>query len=247
MTPIEILKRAGLSSHEARAYISLLREGKADALTIAKKTGIPYSKIYTVMKHLREMGFVEVDRTRPRIYYPISPEKVKALLRRRMEERWEALGKLFSEHLLPLFNGSRASEKGEFEIIYDMDLAAQRLLNLIMASKMSIEALIPDVSEENFEYIRLLLEALRRTGLTLKILAAQEISKYFSNLKKNYDIRVTGASPIGLVISDTRQLLLIWMRGDKITALSTENPTLIEMASKLFNTIWGKATPLEDE
>ena len=177
MKPIEILKKAGLSSYEAKAYITLLREGKADALTLTKKTGIPYSKIYTVMKHLREMGFVEVDRGRPRTYYPISPEKVKGLLRRSMEERWEALGRLISEQLLPLFNDTRTSERGEFEIIYDLDLAAQRLLNLIMASKMSIEALIPDLSGESFEYIRLLLEALRRTGLTLKILAPQETSK----------------------------------------------------------------------
>jgi sugar-specific transcriptional regulator TrmB len=51
---VEKLKRVGLTEYEARVYLSLLRDHLNSASKLSKKSGVPRTKIYSVLRSLHE-------------------------------------------------------------------------------------------------------------------------------------------------------------------------------------------------
>lgn len=60
------LRNAGFNKYEAAAYLTLLKEGFTDANLLSKRSKIPTGKIYAVLDNLENMGFVEVQHSRPK-------------------------------------------------------------------------------------------------------------------------------------------------------------------------------------
>jgi sugar-specific transcriptional regulator TrmB len=58
---IEKLKRLGLNVYEAKSYIALLTMRTGNGYTIAKKSGIPTSKVYEALAGLSEKDFIFSD------------------------------------------------------------------------------------------------------------------------------------------------------------------------------------------
>jgi len=81
---VEILRGYGLCNYEAKAYFALLAVGESKAGDVARKAGVPQSKVYDVLDTLREKGFVEQNEdARPKEYKAFSlkdtTERVVAL------------------------------------------------------------------------------------------------------------------------------------------------------------------------
>lgn len=66
-----MLRNVGFNKYEAVAYLNLLREGFTDASILSKRSKIPMGKIYSVLDDLENMGFVEVQHSRPKKYRAI--------------------------------------------------------------------------------------------------------------------------------------------------------------------------------
>jgi sugar-specific transcriptional regulator TrmB len=56
---VEMLRYYGLNGYEARAYFTLLAAGESKAGDVARKAGVPQSKVYDILENLRGKGFVE--------------------------------------------------------------------------------------------------------------------------------------------------------------------------------------------
>jgi sugar-specific transcriptional regulator TrmB len=70
---VEILRGYGLCNYEAKAYFALLAVGESKAGDVARKAGVPQSKVYDVLDTLREKGFVEQNEdARPKEYKAFS-------------------------------------------------------------------------------------------------------------------------------------------------------------------------------
>lgn len=54
------LREAGLSKYQVKAYTTLLELGTAAATDLAQEADIPRSRIYDVLQHLSEEGYVEI-------------------------------------------------------------------------------------------------------------------------------------------------------------------------------------------
>jgi Predicted transcriptional regulators len=67
----QLLRNIGFNKYEAVAYLTILREGFTDASVLSKKSKIPMGKIYSVLDDLENMGFVEVQHSRPKKYRAI--------------------------------------------------------------------------------------------------------------------------------------------------------------------------------
>ena len=67
----QLLRNIGFNKYEAAAYLTILKDGFTDARALSKKSKIPMGKIYAVLENLENMGFIEVQRSRPKKYRAI--------------------------------------------------------------------------------------------------------------------------------------------------------------------------------
>ena len=88
----------GLSENEARAYVALLSENPLTAYEVAKKSGIPSSKIYEVMRKLDNRSMVQsIHGERSRGFVPMPPDEFINNYRSDMEESLETLNNELSD------------------------------------------------------------------------------------------------------------------------------------------------------
>ena len=76
MDVLQHLKALGFTVYEAKAYVALLKEPHATGYEVAKRSGIPASKIYEVLNKLQEREVIQVLGSDPRRYVPFPPEEI---------------------------------------------------------------------------------------------------------------------------------------------------------------------------
>ena len=73
---LELLEQVGLTGYERKALIALMVHGVADAETLCREGEVPTSKIYRAMEKLSQMGLVEIQPTRPKLYSALPGDEV---------------------------------------------------------------------------------------------------------------------------------------------------------------------------
>ena len=96
---VEILRGYGLNGYEAKAYFTLLAAGESKAGDVARKAGVPQSKVYDILENLRGKGFVEQDsEARPMEYKALplkdTTERVVALRTREIARLQKSMDRL---------------------------------------------------------------------------------------------------------------------------------------------------------
>ncbi len=89
-TIVSRLLSLGFSEYEGKAYIALLKENPLTAYEISKKSGIPSSKIYEVVKRLESRQIVQsIHGERSMMFIPTSPDEFIERFRRATEDNLE--------------------------------------------------------------------------------------------------------------------------------------------------------------
>jgi len=78
---LEHLQNLNFSQYESKAYLALLKHSRVTGYELAKKSGIPASKIYQVLNKLLEKEVVIALDSEPVKYAPIPPAEVLYRLR----------------------------------------------------------------------------------------------------------------------------------------------------------------------
>lgn len=71
---VAVLKNFGLSPYEAKAYITLLKEGVLTSTEVAKRARIPQPRVYDVLHSLEEKGLIISSEGRPKLYRAVAPK-----------------------------------------------------------------------------------------------------------------------------------------------------------------------------
>jgi sugar-specific transcriptional regulator TrmB len=83
---IEELKQLGLGNYESKALEILLKE-KLSLRNLSKKAQIPFGKVYSVVKSLKEKGFVQETNSRPKLIYVENASEVISKLIKEKQEK----------------------------------------------------------------------------------------------------------------------------------------------------------------
>jgi hypothetical protein len=67
------LQNLGLTAYESKAYLALLSLGISDARQLCTQSGVPSSKIYTIMEKFELLGLVEVQQSKPAKFKALEP------------------------------------------------------------------------------------------------------------------------------------------------------------------------------
>ncbi len=70
------LSRLGFNEYQARVLSCLIREDSLSAEEISKETEVPYSKIYSVLNNLEDIGLIFSNSERPKRYRIDQKDKV---------------------------------------------------------------------------------------------------------------------------------------------------------------------------
>jgi sugar-specific transcriptional regulator TrmB len=92
---VEKLRQVGLIEYEAKAYLALLNTHLSTATQASEKSGVPRTKIYSVLEALKNKGWVRVYSGVPLLFRGVPPltvfEKVKGDLEKFLESVQTAL------------------------------------------------------------------------------------------------------------------------------------------------------------
>jgi sugar-specific transcriptional regulator TrmB len=94
---LDLLQNLNFSQYESKAYLALLKQSGITGYELAKKSGIPASKIYQVLNRLIEKEVIIALDSEPVKYTPIPPKEVLHRLRANFMYTLNTIGPKLSE------------------------------------------------------------------------------------------------------------------------------------------------------
>jgi len=119
----ELLAQIGLTLYERKALVTLMVFGVADAAVLCREGGIPTSKIYRAMEKLANLGLVQAQPTRPKMYAALAPEAVTDRAIELARERAERFA-VSAEDLRKMFGRLPGRVRGRHTFV-DLALGAE--------------------------------------------------------------------------------------------------------------------------
>ena len=83
---VEKLQRIGLTEYEAKAYLTLLRDHLNSASKLSEKSGVPRTKIYSVLESLEQKGWIRIYSGIPLLFRAVEPREVFKKVKKDYEE-----------------------------------------------------------------------------------------------------------------------------------------------------------------
>jgi len=73
---VEKLQQIGLTEYEAKAYLTLLKNHLNSATKLSEKSGVPRTKIYSVLESLERKGWIRIYSGIPLLFKAVDPHNV---------------------------------------------------------------------------------------------------------------------------------------------------------------------------
>ncbi len=221
---IEALKKLGLTTYEARAYISLLELKRAGAYAIAQHAKIPTSKIYAVLSSLCSKGFALEEPAQPRVYLPENPEK--ACLRAfhsKLAELQEAKNRALE------LSDKYSEIAGGILKVAGWENIKSRIEELVLKSS--------EIMVYLQEYNPELMEMLKKSKLRL-IVSSEHLKELYANLSPRvFNLPVFHRI---FLVGDYMSILFPIMSTKSMCYVIYDGET-VEMAKKTFEELWKNA------
>ena len=193
------LKKLGLSTYEATAYITLTSLISATAVKISEESTIPRTKIYDVLKSLAKKEYIEIENGRPLIYHVKSP---LITLEKEKEKFTESLDKTIVT----------------LNSIYEHENIIQKELEIIQRSKETLSLRIGFLFKDEYEAI---INALvdKNNEVDINILASpytyienKKIDVIDLFKKEGLTIYKANIPFVKMITSDSKELLHIYAK-----------------------------------
>lgn len=241
----ESLVRLGLSESEMKAYIELLGGGPLTAMDVSRRAGIPYSKIYDVLRRLEEKGWIIVEESnRPAIFIARHPREAIEIwksrreldLRKYEEEALDELGRIAPSAL---------HERHDVWISRGFGAIVADVAEAIRKCEEEVFVAIPQDLEDEMERIAGAIAG--SSGDDIKVLAPNKAgADVIKEAAPRALIRVKeGMFGGGVICGASSVVLLLGEKstGEPYVAIRAEHPGLSLIARSYFEHLWDQAEP----
>jgi len=262
---LAVLDELGFSLYEKKALAAINVLGVADAASLCREGEIPTSKIYGAMERLQELGAVEIQPTRPKLYSARSPDVVVecliAVARQRADAFASRSGELRDvlsglprrlagrETFADLALGSESHVKRHLTRLAD---AKTRILSYLEEG--DIEAIM-NAAEGGFDVLRRIARNVERRKIDHRMIFGfryQSAPRLLEFLKdqRNHLEKVTGVRysgelghPFHLIDDDAVILALDhpFISEGRFASLLVRDEGLVEKLASGFEELWSKA------
>jgi len=250
---INELKQLGFEYYQAKIVEVLLKE-KLDIRELSKKAGIPFGKIYSVIKLLREKNIVKETNTRPKLVYI---ENVSEIISKMIEEKKSKENFLF-DNLRDIVISSE-NEKGKTTRFFEIGTSNEdnkkiQLRSFIEANEEVLQILNiyhkPKSNRANKTAWEKEIENAIKRGVIFRSIYPKEVKlpRILQNVNKKhpdkFQIRRFDTYFTRCDIIDGKKVLIKIVHEDPLQfagVLFIENEKLAENLSKIFNEMWNQA------
>ena len=244
------LKEFGLSEYEAKAYLALTLNGPLTASGVAEKSGIPQSKVYSILKSLSGKFLTESWNGKPIKFKAIEPTiGLKKILERKkmIIDNLKEKSEVFLDHLKPL--------RGFTTENFGLWSSSGKLACMEKAAEMLIRA-------EKFGYattsrfsrypplVNAYMAALKR-GIKIKMLGTSELDEarkarasWYVNQGAEIRILPMKVNPI-IGIIDNKEVSIRLDNSENPDMIWSNNPALINVFETYFEELWKKAEKIK--
>jgi HTH-type transcriptional regulator, sugar sensing transcriptional regulator len=249
---VDRLVRLGLTTYEARAYVTLVRRDSFTAAQIARTAGLPRQRIYDVLASLVEKGLASARPGTVVKYAALAPDlAVERLVASRRSEM-SALERDASDvigRLAPEFQAGRAhSDPLEYiEVLRDRGAINERFTELQAAVKDEILVFTrPPYAtppQENVEGIEVARTHVARSIYELSVFDDPAVAAGIQRfIEAGEEARFVDALPLKLVIID-EAIVMFGMQDpvagtEDLTIVVVEHPALAHTLKLAFNRVW---------
>ncbi|RLE76282.1 MAG: hypothetical protein DRJ44_04380 [Thermoprotei archaeon] len=187
------MKGLGFTDSEIKAYLTLVTHGGLSAVELSERTGIPMTKIYSVLKKLREKEWVIISNTRPTIFYPSPPIEAWNHVKKKLLSEIEILEDFFVKDLQSIYNATRSGAEVVLSTLY-MVYGYESIINSIidlLEKKCSGDVMIALPFKEIIENGRLI-EKIKwlSSSFEIKFLASKELKNSILKRFKNSKLKI---------------------------------------------------------
>lgn len=249
---VDRLVRLGLTTYEARAYVTLVRRDSFTAAQIARTSGLPRQRIYDVLASLVERGLASARPGTVVKYAAIAPDLAVERLVASQRDAMAALERDANDvigRLAPEFQAGRAhSDPLEYiEVLRDKGAINERFVELQANVKREILVFTkPPYAtppQENVEGIEVARTHVARSVYELDVLddtaTATGIKQF---IDAGEEARFVDHVPLKLVIIDEATVMFGMqdpMAGSEdLTIMVVEHPALAHTLKLAFNRVW---------
>jgi len=240
------LREIGLTDYEIRAYLMMLSSGPLTASQVSQKADLPYSKIYDILKVLERKGWIEVERSRPKIYYPKSPSEAIEMTRLRVENSLRNLKSQVLTELKPIYEKRGIQERPDIWIVRGSLNIVSKARETLSRSRRELMLALPFLEKTLINMFTPDLIRMKSTIVTAKLMVTKEVNEdILRKISKLAEIRLRDQMFGGGIISDGKEVMLfLGGNGGEALAIWSDHLGLTKLAKDYFEYLWRDAKPL---
>ena len=226
----EELRSLGLSSYEAKSYVSLVSLGPAEPKKVAKDAHIPYTSAYPALERLAEKGWVDVVVKKPRTYRAKKPSSIKSMVAARVEDTFDALEKMYSPE-----------PAAEAELVYTLrgsEKVLGKVYELLRGAKESVMVVAPTMGLGDSRLVELLADVVGR-GVAVRAICDEEA---LGLLPPGIDVRTGNQVAFDLLVDDKVALIGL---PDHSACGWVDSPAVANHFKQFLELLWSTSSPAE--
>ena len=250
---IEQLKELGLEHYESKALEILLKE-RLSLRELSKKSKVPFGKVYSVVKSLKEKNLVQETNSRPKlVYVENASEIISSLIKQKQEKDISLINKL------RVFATETDKEKKKPTRFFEIGTTQEENKRIQLRTFVEAEGSVLQIlnihhkpksnRESKTVWEKEIVKAVRR-GIVFKVIYPKNV-KLPSILEKlhitqpdKFQVKRFDTDFIRFDIIDGSKVLLKLVQQDPLQfggVLFVENEKLAENLIRIFNELWEQA------
>jgi sugar-specific transcriptional regulator TrmB len=227
---VEELQNLGLTSYEARCYVSLASLGPSDPARVAGDADIPKPSAYTALRDLASKGWADLAVKKPVTYRAKRPASIKSMVTSKVEETFGALERIY-----------RAEPAQEAELVYTIrgsEKVLAKIYEMLRGAKESVVLVAPAMGLEDAKIMELTSDAMDR-GVKVRAICDEEGRGL---LPPGAEVRTGNQVAFDLLVDDKVALIGL---PDHSACGWIDSPAVASHFKQFLELLWSTSAPAE--
>lgn len=241
----ELLSQTGFfqSIHDVKVLTHLVKNHLKDTVKdICDETGLPDSKVYPALNHLKDLGLVLKDSShRPARYSFTDPQALKGFLQSQYDREIENRKKgivLINKQIVNLWN-SDEPELGQVAYLYRGNAIYDEILRIMKNSREKIVLILSDNFEPFLETIISEIPKLTARGVKVELAIPKaltaELGDFIQSAEPLLKLKVSLTLSNSYIVRDQKTMINIIHRRQESVAMLTNDQLLVEYIDSCWN------------